>query len=72
MTRSIILRAIALCGVIVVNGVLFASRTADAQTTNWGQCEFFGDHCHCVAPVTETNCSSDGSCNWGLCKSDQT
>lgn len=55
---------------IVVNVLAWAPTAAKAEE-HWGQCEYFGaypsGHCHCVAPITTTNCSSDNGCDFGPC-----
>jgi len=73
MKRNMTLKLAVLLALAIANVALFGARDAFADARDdWGQCEHFTDHCHCVAPVTETNCSSDASCNWGICKPDQT
>jgi hypothetical protein len=58
--------------IAAVGGLLTANITlAGASATeqgDWGQCEVFDDHCHCIWPVTEKNCSGDGDCTFGPCE----
>lgn len=73
MQKAKVVKLAVLAALVVANIALFGATDALANSRDdWGQCELFTDHCHCVAPVTETNCSSDASCNWGVCKKDQT
>lgn len=72
MRRATVLRLALLFTLVIANVAVFGARDARADAReDWGQCEHFTDHCHCVAPVTTTNCSSDASCNWGICAPDQ-
>ena len=56
---------------VAANWLAWTPATARAEEEHWGQCEYFGTypngHCHCVDPVTTTNCSNDGNCNFGIC-----
>lgn len=72
MLRRLLYRLAAVMGLVTLNLVLIGSRPSFvAAAEDWGQCELFGGpggpHCHCVAPLTETNCSGDGDCNFGPC-----
>jgi hypothetical protein len=65
MYRRITIRLVALTALLIGNAMLWSP--GEASSAGYiKQCERFENpevHCHCVAPVTVTNCSEDDDCD---------